>query len=285
MDNASRAPFLQRPLHNLRAWSDHFRKQDFPILASSAEALEDLRANEDDVDAHLIGETFDNDPLMTLKVLVAAAKVNRERRSNDAETITSAVVMMGITPFFKAFGPQPTIEDWLAGDAEALEGIDALLGRAERASRFALGFAAHRMDPDAQMIHGAALLHDFAELLLWCHAPKLAQEIRTRQHMDSTLRSAAAQRAVLGIELMELEKDLMRAWHLPRLLMQLVDERENRDLQERCVLLATRTARHSMLGWDNAGIPDDLNEIGKLLNLGPEPTLRLLHDLAGEPRT
>ena len=39
------------------------------------------------------------------------------------------------------------------------------------------GFAAHRMDHDAAVLHEAALLHDFAELLLWVRAPALALEI------------------------------------------------------------------------------------------------------------
>ena len=178
MDFLPRAPFLTKPLRRQEDWVERFRKHEFPVLASSAEALERLRADEDSVDAHLIGQTFENDPLLTLKVLIHASNLNRMRRTNDAETLTSAVVLMGITPFFNLLGPQPTLEEWLAGDAEALEGVDAVLGRCERASRFALGFAAHRMDPDANILHQAALLHDFAELLLWCHAPDLAKSIR-----------------------------------------------------------------------------------------------------------
>ncbi|RVT88686.1 HDOD domain-containing protein [Inhella crocodyli] len=283
MDFQPRAEFLTKSLHRADAWVDHFRRQEFPVLASSAEALEQLRANEDDVDAHLIGQTFANDPLMTLKVLIHASNLNRERRTADAETLTSAVVLMGITPFFNLLGPQPTLEDWLAGDSEALDGVDAVLGRAERASRFALGFAAHRMDPDADILHQAALLHDFAELLLWCHAPALAKTIRIHQKFDPGLRSKVAQQQVLGVDLMSLQKDLIRAWHLPAVFGHLLDERDPQDPQDRCVYLATRAARHSMLGWDNAGLPDDLTDIGALLNLGPIPTLRLLHDLAGDP--
>ena len=283
MDFLPRADFLTQPLRRAEGWVEHFRQHEFPVLASSAEALELLRAKEDDVDAHLIGETFANDPLMTLKVLIHTSNLNRERRTSDAETLTSAVVMMGITPFFNLLGPQPTLEDWLAHDADALEGVDAVLGRSERASRFALGFAAHRMDPDADILHQAALLHDFAELLLWCHAPELAKTIRAHQKFDPALRSKAAQQQVLGVDLMSLQKDLIRAWHLPAVFGQLLDEREPTEPQHRCVHLATRSARHSMLGWDNAGIPDDVTDIGALLNLGPIPTLRLLHDLAGDP--
>jgi HD-like signal output (HDOD) protein len=274
---------LTQPLHSLEAWAQHFRSLDIPVLATSAEALESLRANENDVDAHLIGETFANDLLMTLKVLRAAAALGRERRTNDAETITAAVVLMGITPFFTTFGPQPTLENWLADDEAAFEGMDAVLRRSDRAARFALGFAAHRGDPDASVIHTAALLHDFAEVLLWCHAPSLANEIRRRQLDDLQLRSSRAQKDVLGIDLVDLQQALMRSWHLPQLLSHCIDDKAKvHDKQELCVLYATRLARHTAHGWDNAAIPDDLRDIGALLNLGPEPTWRLVHDLVDE---
>jgi hypothetical protein len=45
------------------------------------------------------------------------------------------------------------------------------------------------------------------------------------------------------------------------------------------VLLAIRLARHTKSGWDNAAIPDDVRDIAQLLNLKPDATLRLLHDL------
>ncbi|MBN8504849.1 MAG: HDOD domain-containing protein [Burkholderiales bacterium] len=275
---------LLRPLHSLEAWVQHFRDYDFPVLAHSAEQLELLRANEDDVDAHLIGETFANDPLMTLKVLRHAASLGRERRSGEIETTTTAVVLMGITPFFAAFGPQTSIETVLAGGPDALDGADAVFSRSERAARFALGFAAHRMDPDAQLIHGAALLHDFAELLMWCEAPSLMLQIRLRQRMDASLRSSRVQKEVLGVELADLQQALMKAWHLPQTLAHFSnDKTRTPDASELCVLYATRLARHTAEGWDNAALPDDVRDVGALLNLGHEPTLRLLHDILGEP--
>jgi HD-like signal output (HDOD) protein len=275
---------LQRPLHSLEAWVRHFAALEVPVLAASAEQLEHLRANEDDVDAHRIGDTFANDPLMTLKVLRAAAALGRERRSNDAETVTAAVVLMGITPFFRTFGNQTTLESVLADQPDARDGVEALLKRSERAAQLALGFAAHRMDPDAPVIHGAALLHDFAELLLWCEAPGLALEIQRRQAADSTLRSSRAQKDVLGIELTDLQQALMQAWHLPRLLAHFSDDKTRQpDASELCVLYATRIARHVTHGWDNAGLPDDVRDLSSLLNLSEPATLRLLHDILSDP--
>lgn len=269
---------LTRPLPSLDAWVEAFATAEIPVLAETAEALELMRATEDDVDAHGLAETISTDPLMSLKVIAHASELKRGRLMADTETVTAALVLMGITPFFRAFGPQPTMEAALADHEEALLGLARVMQRAERASRFALGFAAHRADPDAAVIHSAALLHDFAEMLLWLHAPDLALQIATLQDADHSLRSAAAQRQVLGIELADLEQALMKRWHLPDLLMRITNDKHARDPQVRCVHLAVRLARHTARGWDDAGVPDDLHDIAELLNLGEAHTLKLLHD-------
>jgi len=272
---------LTAPLHSLDAWVDALARAEIPVLAETAESLEHMRATEDDVDAHSLGEMIATDPLMTLKVLAHASERRRGSTSGlraEAETVTAAIVLMGITPFFRDFGPQPTLELVLADNDEALLGLSRVMQRAERASRFALGFAAHRADPDAAVIHSAALLHDFAEMLLWVHAPELALKIAALQDADRHLRSTAAQRQVLGIELAELEQALMRRWHLPDLLARITSEKDGRNPQVRCVQLAVRLARHTARGWDDAGVPDDLHDIAELLNLSEAHALKLLHE-------
>ena len=269
---------LTAPLPSLDAWVDAFARAEIPVLAETAEALEQMRATEDDVDANSLGEMIAADPLMTLKVLAYASERKRGRLIADPETVTAALVLSGITPFFRDFGAQPTLEARLADHEEALLGLARVMQRAERASRYALGFAAHRADPDAAVIHSAALLHDFAEMLLWVHAPDLALQIAALQEADHALRSASAQRQVLGIELGDLEQALMRRWHLPELLMRITNDQHARDPKVRCVQLAVRLARHTARGWDGGGVPDDLHDIAGLLNLGAEPTLKLLHE-------
>jgi len=270
---------LRKALPDLAWWTAYFRDEEIPVLASTAESIELMRANEDEVDANSLGEMISGDPLMTLKVLAYASAHRSSRRLADAETVTAALVLMGITPFFRDFGPQPTVEARMAEWPEAQEGLERVLRRAERAARFALGFAVHRLDPDAAVIHSAAMLHDFAEMLLWCHAPELALRIRQRQQADRSLRSTAAQREVLHIHLSDLEQSLMDAWRLPELLQHITNDKRSNDPQVQCVKLAVRLARHTADGWDDAAIPDDLSEIGTLLNMGPTPTLNLLREL------
>ena len=276
---AALAPQLTQPLRDLAAWTAHFRAAEIPVLAQTADALEALRANEDKVDANGIGETIASDPLMTLKVLAHASTHRSSRVVTDCETVTAALVMMGISPFFAAFGPQPTVEDRLVAESEALEGLRDTLHRAHRGANFALGFAVHRMDHDAAVIHAAALLHDFAEMLLWCHAPALALRIRHAQRADPTLRSDAAQRAVLNVELSDLQQSLMKSWRLPELLIRISDDRQADSANVRSVTLAVRLARHTAQGWDNPAIPDDVNDIASLLNLSQVATLQLLRDI------
>lgn len=282
MDPVSTPPLLiERPLRDLAAWTAHFRAAEIPVLASTAEAIEGLRANEDAADAHGMAELIGEDPLMTLKVLAHAGAHRPSRMVTDTETVTAALVMMGIGPFFRAFGPQPTVEDRLAALPDALAGLRRVLARSRRAGNFALGFAVHRMDHDAQVIHAAAQLHDFAEMLLWCHAPALALAIRAAQRADPALRSAAAQQTALGITLAELQQSLMKAWRLPELLIRITDERQAEHPSVRTVLLAVRLARHSANGWDDPALPDDCADIGALLNLSPAAAEALVRDIDG----
>ena len=265
---------------DLPAWTRWFVAAEIPVLAETAEALEALRLNEDEVDANSLGEMISSDPLMTLKVLAYESGHRSRRVVTSAETVISALVMMGISPFFRAFGPQETIEERLRERPEALEGLERVLKRAHRGANFALAFAVHRTDPDAAVIHAAALLHEFAEMLLWCHAPELAAKVQAMLDADPELRSSAAQRAVLNVELAALQRALAEAWRLPALVLESTAEaKATGQTSARIVALAARLARHTARGWDNAALPDDLSEIGALLNLSPEATLKLLTEI------
>ena len=279
---SSEAPIcITRAPLDLCAWVRCLLAAPMPILADTAEMIEALRANEDAVDARVLGETIAADPLMTLKLMAHVSRIRSAQSTSDPETVTAALVLLGIPPFFRAFGPQPCVEEHLDKQDAALQGLQQVLRRAQRAANFALSFAVHRMDPDAQVIYTAALLHDFAEMLLWLHAPQLAGRIADRQRADPTLRSAQVQRELLHIELQDLQCALMRAWHLPELLVHISDERHAHLAPVRNVLLAVRLARHTARDWCNPALADDVHDISQLLNLGDAPTLHLLHEIDG----
>ena len=265
---------------DLAAWASWFAGADVPVLRDTADSLEAFRANEDRVDANSLGEMIAGDPLMTLKVLAYESGHRGRRVITSAETVISALVMMGISPFFRAFGPQAAIETVLADRPTALAGLKRVLLRAHRGANFALAFAVHRTDPDAAVIHAAALLHEFAEMLLWCHAPTLALRLQAMQTADPEMRSSAAQVSVLNIELADLQRALAQAWRLPSLLVDSTSETQpGSKTSARIVTLAARLARHTARDWENPAIPDDVSEIATLLNLSPQATLHLLTEI------
>ena len=275
-----RRPFIKQAPAGIAEWAACFDAAELPVLQSTSDAIEDMRVCEDAVDAHVLADVLSNDPLMTLKVLAHVARIRAGREGTDPETMTAALVMLGIGPFFRDFGPQPTIEDQLADRPEALQGFCSVLDRSHRAARFALAFAVQRMDHDAAVIHQAALLHDFVDLLMWLRAPDLALNVAEQQMTDGSLRTAAVQIKVFKIELPDLQHVLMRQWHLPDLLVDIADDhRGAASAQARTVLLAIRLARHTASDWNNPALVDDVSDIAVLLNMGRQPTLDLLHDI------
>ncbi|MES2583314.1 MAG: HDOD domain-containing protein [Pseudomonadota bacterium] len=274
---ATPSRYLTAPLRDLDAWTRYFRDAQIPVLAGTSAALEVLRADEDNVDASMLGATIECDPLMSLKLLAHVASKRRADTATETESVTTSLVMTGISPFFRDFGLQPTVEDHLHDQPQALEGLRTLLHRADRAAQFAAGFAVHRGDTDVGVIRLAAFLHDFAEMLMWCHAPTLQLRMAQAQRSDPKLRSATVQLATLNMELDDLRQALMKLWHLPELLVRISDDRHADTAIVRNVVLAVRLARHTTQGWDNPGVPDDIDDIAKLLNVSPPVALAYAH--------
>jgi HD-like signal output (HDOD) protein len=270
---------LTRAPAGLGGWIQAISSAEIPVLSRTASAIDAMHQDEDDIAPRTIAEVVLDDPMMSLKLLAHVARNRSARTITDTETVTAAVLMLGTTRFFKTFAGQSTVEAHLAAVPDAIVGLEQVLRRAHRAARFAIGFAMHRQDTDAEVIQEAALLHDFAEALLWCHAPALALEMQRRQRADPTLRSVHVQRDVLNVELCDLEQALMKAWRLPELLQHLTNDHLSNVPRVRNVLLATALARHSQNGWDNAALPDDVAAIGGLLNLSPSAVWGLIRDL------
>lgn len=282
MDALALPTLIDRAPATLEGWASVFDVGALPVLAETATTIESMRRNEDAVDAHALAQTIAQDPLMTVKLLSHVGVLRRGREGGEPETVTAALVMLGIPPFFRAFGPQASVEQHLAGMPEALEGFRAVLARCHRAAGFAIAFAVQRLDHDAAVIHGATLLHDFAELLIWLYAPRLALEVVRRQSLDPALRSRDVQLAVLRVALPDLQHVLMQRWQMPRLLTEITDDRLHNDsAQVRNVLLAIRLARHTANGWSNPALPDDIRDIAGLLHLALQPTEQLLLEIDG----
>lgn len=261
---------LEHPLQDLESWVLYFSGAELPILRQTARRLEEAHRNIDEVSGRDIANIVLQDPLMAVRVLAYIQPFVGKRLRSDITTIGSAVMMLGVEPFFRKFETPVTIEAMLGDEPQALLGVLQVIRRAQRASRYAHDWAFARHDINVEEVALAALLHDLAEILLCCFAPKLTQRIRAMQHADSTLRSAATQEAVLGIQAFDLQLALCRAWHLPELLKMLMADAHADKPRVQNVTLAVNLARHSANGWDDAALPDDYTAIEQLLHISRE---------------
>ena len=145
----------------------------------------------------------------------------------------------------------------------------------------AVAMASHDLDVDEITV--AALLHEAAEIICWCFAPTLTEAVYDMQRTDRNLRSVAAQRQVFKVSAHDLQLSLVRQWHLPELLVSMMDSHQINNPRVATVKLANNLARHTAQGWDNAAIPDDLAETAKLLGISEESLLDRLRRMMDNP--
>lgn len=268
---------IDRPFETMETWVEYFNSAEMPILRQTARRLEEARQNIDRINGRDIAAIVLQDPLLAIRVLAYIQPFRGKHLRSDITTIANAVMMLGVEPFFKHFESPLTIESLLKDEPQALLGVLHVIRRVQRASRYAHEWAFERHDMNIEEVELAALLHDLAEILLWCFAPQLAIEIRKRQLADPSLRSTIAQEQVLGIRLFDLQLALCDAWHLPELLKALMDDASAELPRVRNVVLAVNLARHSASDWNNPALPDDFAAIEKLLRIDRETLLARLN--------
>lgn len=268
---------IDHPLPDRDAWVLLFSNNSLPVLRATKRRLEEMREDLDNLDARELAHLILRDPIMTVRVLAYIQPFRGRSLQHDITTIAGAVMMSGLLPFFRRFDNLPSIEDALkAHDRHALLGVLHVIRRTQRAADYAQDWAIRRQDMNLEEIRIAALLHDLAEILVWCFAPGLALEIQARQQAQPTMRSTEAQYQVLGLTYQDIQVALCKVWHLPDLLALLIDDQHQDQVRVRNVSLAVRLARHSAHGWDDPALPDDYRDIGELLHLSPDAVRRHL---------
>lgn len=267
---------IDKPLESLDAWVAHLSQAEIPVLRRTIRDLQQLRENEDKVSGREIARVVLQDPLMAVKVLAYLEAHRHRSQTTDITTIDRAIMMLGITPFFRSFEKLAAVEEHLAAHPQALLGLLRVVSRARRAAHYARDWAILRHDLDVDEITVAALLRDIAEILLWCFAPRLAIEVGRLKAQNPSLRSRVAQTAVYGMRTIELQMALCQAWHLPQLLLNLMNEAQAANPRVRNVALAVNLARHASDGWADPALPDDYKAIADLLHLTPDGVMMRL---------
>lgn len=273
---------MQRPeLKGLDHWVAYLTQADLPVLKQTSRDLAVLHEDQNKLSARSVASVIAVDPMMTVKLLRYLQQNKRRSQTSEVALVEQALIMMGVEAFYNKIPAAPTVQDVLKGHMEALVQLLHVLHRAHRASAYAYDWAVRLSDLHYEEVRIAALLHELAEMLMWCYAPQEMMGIHVIQQQDKTLRSRAVQEQVLGFALRDLQKILIKNWELPELLLALMDDQNAQKPRVRNVLLAVNLSRHSANGWDDAALPDDYTEIAGLLRMTPEQVMLMLGVEAG----
>ena len=265
----------------LDGWVDFLTGADIPVLKQTARDLDTLHQDENKLSARNVAQAIAIDPMMTAKLLRYLQQHKRRSQTSEVMQVEQALIMLGVGAFFTKIPAQPTVQDILKGQMDALVHLLHGVHRAHRASEYAYDWAVRLSDLHYEEVRIAALLHDLAEILMWSFAPQNMLKIRAIQQQDKSLRSRAVQEQVFGFALADLQKALVQKWELPKLLLTLMDDENANQPRVRNVQLAVNLARHSANGWDDAALPDDYKDIGELLRMPAEQIMLMVGADAG----
>lgn len=265
---------MSNPLPDIESWTEFLTQREIPVLRHTVRALSEAREQADSISVRKLASIILMDPLMTVRVLRFSNERRGRRRLQEISTVEHALMMLGVEPFFHHFAQLGAVEDVLKPYPQALLGLLHVIRRAQHAGRYAFDWATWRCDLNCEEVGIAALLHDLAEIMVWCFSPQQALQIEALRKAHPTSRSAEIQQAVLGFPSADLQVALCRRWHLPDLLLNLIDDRHADKPRVKNVKLAVDFARHSANGWDDPALPDDFRAIAALMNID-DATLRL----------
>lgn len=261
---------------DLPSWIKFLSNTEIPVLKNTSRKLTELSKNENAVTARSLTFVVNHDPMMAFKVLRYMQNHKRKNQLHDLVLVEQAIMMMGTGAFFRDLPPKPFAEDLLHKNVPALTHLLRLVHRANRAAHYAFEWGVMLRDLHVEEVKIAALLHDLAEILMWCFAPEKMMRIHDRQHADKSLRSQQVQLEELGFKLADLQLGLTEACQLPPLLGKLMKDSTAGEQQVRNVTLAVNLARHSANGWDDAALPDDYRDIAEFLRVDVDKARHLV---------
>lgn len=271
---------INSKIPSLNQWPLFLKNQTLPILKATQRGilLEKQKYEKGELsDSRILAKIILNDPVMTVHLLSFMHYLKAKNLRNEIRTIQSALVMMGMQPFFYQFSNLPIIENVLKDFPKALLNVFKIIQKAQRAADFAQNWAIRKNDLNLDEIRTAALLHPLAEILIGIFFPDVLLKFNQTLKENPGIRSRDVQIKILGFTAFDLQMLLNEHLHLPYLLKELMNERKEKESQRvKMVHLAIRLARHSAQNWNDSALPDDYAEIAKMLGLDLPSTLKII---------
>lgn len=268
---------METQIKCMKDWLVFLGQADIPVLEETARKLECLRNDDAHLDPLHIAQVVTDDPLMAVKLLRYMQLHKHASQRYELIDVKQMLLMIGIETFFREVPAAPIAEDLLREYPDALQRLLQTVLRARRAAYYAYDWALRLHQPHPEEAQMSALLTHVTEMLMWCFNPCPMLEIRKLMDANHRLRSVEVQTRVLGFAGRDLQRQLAMDWHLPELLVNLLDPAHAKAERVRHVMLAANLARHSENGWHDVALPHDYREIAALLHTEPRKVMDMVH--------
>lgn len=263
-------------MKTLEQWVSEISLKQLPVLRRTALSIAYLSRNAEGLSANDISDVVLHDPLMTLKVIGYANGRMHGRFGAEIITVHSALIMVGIPPFFSYFSSLTSIEDIRPIQDKASQGLLNCLSRAHHAAWQARDMAILRADIKSEEVYVGTMLHDMGEMVMWCVAPDAMLKVLKAVRRQKVSREEA-EKGILGFTLWDFQQALAERWKLPDILLMFMDNGNSTNPRALMAIMGSALARHAAVGWHSPKLLADYEVLAGQFNFPADEVIAIVH--------
>jgi HD-like signal output (HDOD) protein len=265
----------------IKAWIKLAANEPLPQMRTTSRALRRL-ARFNDPDLSQIVGVIRQDCGFSIQLFRRLSELKTERQVSEVTTLERAVVMIGSGRVLSLVDELPVVEELLAGDR--LAGYMKVVTRSYHAARQALDWARVRGDGVPQEVGLAALMYDFAELVLWRFGEEVMLKLEQVSVMDSFDEAGQEKQEieVLGFTMQTLGRELAKRWQLPSLVHTCLIPISALEPRTLGPIFAAKLARAAQHGWYHPAVLELVDMAGDYLDMSAAEGATRVHTTAVE---
>jgi HD-like signal output (HDOD) protein len=260
----------------VQEWISLLTRETLPVMRRTLTQVRSL-LDQSSVNHIRLSEVIARDPGFSLNIIRRLTSLPTPPRE-EISRISLAIPLLGMDMVEQSARTLPCLEDRLQGPPR--RGLIEYYSQAVHAARYAQSIAEWRRAPESKDLYTAALLHNLAEMALWCAEPDTMLNLH-RRILNGDDRENVA-RETLGATFEELSVQLSRNWRLPTSIEQAQGISNSYLPAPLTVMLASAIARESSLGWNRPGTLESLELLAEFLEIPVPRSTALIHRLAAE---
>ncbi|WP_096085856.1 HDOD domain-containing protein [Agaribacterium haliotis] len=257
----------------MKRWVASLKSKSMPVLGSVISELNKITES-DESSAAQLAEVILRDPNLTSQVLRVANSVQFNYSQQQINTISRAIVLIGLKGVRAICISLLVLDRMLAGENK--QQVLKLVAQGFHAAVQAEALVSERgRGNDAEEVFIAALLFNLGEMAFWL------AERKPEQHQallsGDPLQRKHAQKDLLGGSFKELTIELAQHWKLGETLTAALEARPERMPENKkvaAVITGERLSRASLFGWESPQFRKVLAEVAQMQGIAIEQALR-----------